>query len=104
MHPSRARRDRSAGSSTRRSSMRTGRTPGTSYDRALAVRAVLQDARKRSASKLVERQAALRNRFRLGDRAAIQRAQEIAQQPLPGCRVVEQVADDRGLRRLLDEI
>ena len=41
------------------------------------------------------------DRFALGDRAAVHRPQEVVQQSLPGRRIVEHVADERGLRRLL---
>ena len=38
------------------------------------------------------------------DRAAVQRAQEVVQQSLSGRGVVEDVADERGLRGLGDEV
>ena len=44
------------------------------------------------------------HRFLLGDRAAVHRAQEVVQQPLSRRRIVEHVADERRLRRLLHEV
>src|SRR5579862_1298467 len=43
-------------------------------------------------------------RFRFADCPAVDRAQEKIQQALPRGGVVEHVADERGLRRFLDEI
>src|SRR5260370_29910098 len=55
------------------------------------------------ASQLLESQAR-RERLFLGDRAAVQRAQEVIQEALTGSGVVENVADERRLPGLLDEI
>src|SRR5580704_14618813 len=43
-------------------------------------------------------------RFRFADRSAVNCAQEKIQQALPRGGIVEYVADERGLRRFLDEI
>ena len=64
----------------------------------------MQDLHERPRRELVERQAALLDRLLLRDRAAVHRAQEVVQQALPGRGVVEHVADERRLRRLLDEV
>src|SRR5207244_3425987 len=51
-----------------------------------------------------EREAALFDRLVLRDGAAVHRTQEVIQQSLPRRGIVEYVADERGLRRLLNEI
>src|SRR5256714_8418623 len=64
----------------------------------------LQDLHERSAAQLLEREAAHLDRLAFRDGAAVQGAQEIIQQSLSGRRIVEHVADERGLRRLVDEV
>src|SRR5437762_6881113 len=61
----------------------------------------LQDSDERSRPQLLERQAAHLNGFVLADRTAAERAQEVVQQSLARRRIVEHVADERRLRRLL---
>ena len=79
-------------------------TVAVAHGRTQAAHAVFQNLHKRLAAQLLERQAAHLHRFRLADRAAVHRAQEIVQQPLPGRRIVEHLADQRRLRRLLHEV
>src|SRR5712692_10365211 len=63
----------------------------------------LQDLHKRTTAQLLHRQPR-GQRFLLGDGAAVHRPQAIVEQALARGRVVEYVANQRGLSRLLDEI
>src|SRR5215510_3063908 len=62
----------------------------------------LQDLHERPAAQLLEREAG-RERLLLGERARVDAAQEEVEQALAGRRVVEDVAEQRGLGGLLDE-
>ena len=62
-----------------------------------------QDLRERAQLDLLRREARCGRDPRL-DGARVQRAEEVVQQALAGGRVVEDVADQRGLRRLVDEV
>src|SRR6185295_19912904 len=64
---------------------------------------IFEDPKKGFAAELIEREPAQLERFILGDRAAIKRAQEIVQQPLSRRGIVEHVADECRLCGLLDE-
>src|SRR5882672_6323721 len=68
------------------------------------VQTALQNLDEGLAPQLLEREAALLDRLGFGDRPAIHRAQEVVQQPLSGRRIVEHIADQRRLRRLLHEV
>src|SRR3954453_5372161 len=63
----------------------------------------LQNLHERAAAELVEREPR-RERFFLRDRAAVEGAEEVVQQALARRGVVEDVADERRLAGLLDEI
>jgi hypothetical protein len=65
---------------------------------------VLQDPRERAAAQFVERESAHLDRLGLGNGAGIQRAQKIIEKPLSRRRVVEHIADERGLCSFRDEI
>src|SRR5215471_813250 len=66
--------------------------------------AVLQDRDEGAAADLVDGQAGHLHRARLGDRAGLDRAQEVVEESLPGRGVVEDVAHERRLRGLVDEV
>src|SRR5262245_55413940 len=72
-------------------------------DRALPA-ATFEDLQERPRSQLVGREPALLERLRLRDRAAPQRPQEDVEQALPRRRVVEDVADERRLAGLGEEV
>src|SRR5260221_6441983 len=61
------------------------------------------DLHERPAAQLVECEAG-GQRFILRDRAAVQCAKEVVEQALAGGGVVEDIADERGLSCLLDEV
>src|SRR4030095_1472182 len=63
-----------------------------------------QDGDERAAAKLVEGQGAALGGVRLRERAAAHGAQEVIEQALAGGGVVEDVTDQRRLRRLADEV
>src|SRR4029077_10889617 len=63
-----------------------------------------QDLSERPGAQLRDRQAALLDGLRLGHRAAAERAQKVVEEPLPGGGVVEDVAHERRLAGLLDEV
>src|SRR5258708_27747049 len=61
------------------------------------------DLHERPAAQLVECETR-RQRLILRDRAAVQCAKEVVEQALAGGGVVEDIADECGLSRLLDEV
>src|ERR1051325_11744952 len=63
----------------------------------------LQNLHERSRAQLVQREAG-RQGLVFRQRAAVDAADEIVEQALPGRGVVEDIADQRGLSRLLHEI
>src|SRR6185503_395155 len=63
-----------------------------------------EDRHERARAQLLEGEPAPRRRLLLADGAAVDRAQEEVEQALPRRRVVEDVADERRLRRLGDEV
>src|SRR6202011_2984175 len=63
----------------------------------------LQDLHERAAAQLLQREAG-GQRLLLGDGAAVERAEEVVEEALTGRGVIEDVADQRGLPRLFDEV
>src|SRR5262249_16419665 len=62
-----------------------------------------EDLRERAELHLVARQPGARDLVEV-DRAAVERAQEVVEQTLAGGRVIEDLTDQRRLRRFLDEV
>src|SRR5207237_5950102 len=81
---------------------RAGR-PRSPYDLAGGGATSLHDLHERAAAQLVERETGA-ERFLFRDRAAVHSAQEVVEQPLSRCGVVEDVADERCLSRFLNEV
>ncbi len=65
---------------------------------------VVQDFRERPGAQFVQREACQLLRFLFGQSAAVNRAQKIVEQSLTCGRVVEDIADQCGLRRFLNEV
>src|SRR5689334_15505865 len=65
---------------------------------------VFQNLDERGGAQFRQREPGKFERLGLSDCTAVDCAQEIIEQPLSGRRVVENIADERGLRGLLDEV
>src|SRR5215204_7763868 len=65
---------------------------------------VLQNLDEGAGAQFVGREPAQARGLRLGESAAVDRAQEVVEQTLTRRRVVEHVADERGARGLLDKV
>src|SRR6185312_14270753 len=63
----------------------------------------VEDLREGAKGVLLRRETGLRSVGQV-DRAAVQATEEVIEEPLARCRVIEDVPDQRGLRRLLDEV
>jgi len=72
--------------------------------RALRTLSALQDFDERAGAEFGEREARQLLRLFLGDGPAVDGAQEVVEEALAGRGVVEHVADEGGLGRLLDEV
>src|SRR5207248_5934445 len=69
----------------------------------LASATPFHDLHERAAAQLIECQSS-RQRFLFRDRAVVQCADEVIEETLSGCGVVEHIADERRLSRFANEV